>query len=234
MTAKSWAQRIVKIPNNTFADTEPISASQAFLARNNVCHLIDESPQLYVNWGRITLAGGAQMSSMMMREPQIIDVDSTPYPNPNFLGVQHIYPQEFALDWLDPERPANLMVLTDWAGVDADDGDITCRVVICPASSPLGSGQNAIYDATETSASTVLGSSSAFIDTSEHVGILSGAWQQIGTVEENGTWFAPTKCMLRLEVMLSFSDTPVTIPSGSYPITDEYLIVLGAAVWGYG
>ncbi len=241
MTAKSWAQRVVKIPNNTFADTEPISASQAFLARNNACHLIDESPQLYVNWGRVFLTSGAgapTMSSLMVREPQFISSEAPTVANPNFLDITHRYQQSFALDWLDPERPANLMVLTDWAGIDATNNeDITCRVIVCPASSPAWSGQNAIFDVSETAAESTLGSTSAFIDTSEHLGILGGAWKQVGTVEENGRWFQPSLCMMRLEIMLSFGSTPWTLDIDDYPVDpddSDVLALLGVACWGYG
>lgn len=204
------------MPNSAFTAGAPMSAAQAFLVRNNIAHLIDESCQHRINWA------GAGSSSASISRPIITRGH----------GVDKLfYQQEFPLSWLGPNRPANLALVVVYEGVDdtdsEGDNDILARAVICPASSPRDSKQNAIFDQVGNAASGAAGFAAALIDCSEHVATLNSAYETVGLVNEGGIWFGPQVCMLRLEVSVSFTRF---VPLSEEPITADYVRILGISL----
>jgi hypothetical protein len=217
VSATSWAQKFVRMPNSTFTAGAPMSAAKAFLVRNNIAHLIDESCQHRVNWA-LTLDGSG------------FPADANTWPIiTRALDVDKLfYQQEFPLSYLGPNRPANLALAVGIAGVDDTfSEDILARVVICPASSPRDSKQNAIFDEVANGGPSI--SIESLIDCSEHIATLNGAWQTVGIVNESGTWFGPQACMLRLEVSVSF-----TTPFDDEPVTTDFVAITVASVLEYG
>lgn len=195
MTATSYFKKLVGIQSSYFVDGAPISTAHAFLARNNVAHMIDESCQHRVNFSRTFLdAVSTTMGPILVRSNDL----GQPWPS--------LFRQwEFPLTWLAPDKPANLDLVVGFTGEDNnDDEDITCRVVICPANVPVKSGQNALLDTSVTAASP--GSSiSAYVLGADNLPTLADAWEVVGATEEAGFAVQPRLCMLRLEVDVSWN-----------------------------
>lgn len=208
------------MPNSTFTAGAPMSAAKAFLVRNNIAHLIDESCQHRVNW--FATLDDSAIPSGINTWPTVTRVLSGSGETVDKL----FYQQEFPLSWIGPNRPSNLALAVGIIGVDTEAEDILGRVVICPATVPRDSKQNAIFD--EVANGPTGASVEALIDCSEHVDVLNGAWQTVGIVNEGGTWFGPQVCMLRIEVSASFST-----PFLSEPVFGDFVGISAVSVLEY-
>lgn len=194
MTITSYAGQIVQIPDDAFAEGDPIAAAYAFMARNNLAHLIDCAPQPRIGWSQIPLIPSNNYVRFAMNA----------WPTN---GVVCGYSQEFALSWLSDVRPANLYAFA-LALADSNSGDSTYdyRMVVVPAHTPVGQGNDlAVVDVSGTQ---TLGSPAliggGFYDMSEHLDTLRGAFVGVGIADDGDAFREQSMCLLRFEVQITF------------------------------
>lgn len=176
MTQTSAFSKYLHMSFSAFDERHSVAAGYAHVLRNNIAHLTDSCTQMRINWQ------GFWQSTQ-----------------PEGVNVPCIYHQEFPLTWLGAAKPANLDVIIETRGNDVGGTDNTNRrVLIVPASTPIGSATRPILDVQDTTADTVLDVFTAEVTSSEHITELETAWEPLYTVGDPAVVIQ--MCMLRLEV----------------------------------
>lgn len=181
MSKTSLYGRIVDIADGAFSVDEPCDCGSAFLYRNNLAHLIDQKPQVRINWSSLNPASTVTYFAA---------------------SGSCSYREEFPFTFLSPTKPANLYVQVGFESVDASGAaDNNYRVSIVPANAAYGDVSRAIFNETSLSgADRTPTSVSGTIIGTDYLEQLRSAWEPVGLMNDGDT-FRPMKLfMLRLEI----------------------------------
>lgn len=175
---------IVPFDADAFNADRPCSAINAFLLRNNIEHMIDESPQVYVNWAGMRTASDCSWT---------------------YLGkVPFTFSQTFVCSWVRSDRPANLDVFVTARTRGSNvTPTLQLRIRVVPGSSPIGDlSAPYMIDATTTISSTtpvVAFDEQAFFTTPRED--LFASFADV-TTNDNGTDRIARVSVMRVEVTL--------------------------------
>lgn len=127
MSTSSELERIERFfPSELGGEDSPMSAYTAYALRNNLNHLIDESPQ-------IIICTAAPVRSAAL-EPVALPSDDTSA----YYGTSRgVWSQEFIHTWIRPDRPTNLDLLV-YARTESASNDMTVTARCVPAIYQIG------------------------------------------------------------------------------------------------
>ena len=124
MSTSSELERIERFfPAELGAEDSPMNAYTAYSLRNNLNHLIDESPQVIICTAAPVRGTG----------PVALPSDDTLY----YGTSRGIWSQEFIHTWIRPDRPTNLDLLV-YARTESVSNDMTVTARCVPAIYPIG------------------------------------------------------------------------------------------------
>jgi hypothetical protein len=176
----------MRVPLDSYEYGAPVSVYRAFALRNNIQFLIDECPQVRVNW---------------CAAPDAPEFDADRFET-DFTAV---WTQDFEHTWIRPDYPTSLDVYALAVAPGYDSGTFTMRLRVVPASSPLN--DLSVVPLVDLSASKVADGSGALLVIDEQVRFTDrldqlGIMQQLSTKE--GDFFrSPRVALMRVEVTLT-------------------------------
>ncbi len=115
MSATSPIESIIRVDPDSYVQYNPVDAATAYLVKNNLAHLVDESVQTRVNWVTGITGNTAWV---------LVGADT------------RIYPYTFPWTWLSQSKPANVDLFVKASAAGGLTIDVRARII--PASYALG------------------------------------------------------------------------------------------------